>query len=135
MGKSTPNAKGRKKCAPFARLPHAVMAHSNFINLTNRAKVLLLDLLYQYRGSNNGDLTVAMKIMSKRGWTSKDQLHKAKIELLEKGWIVETRKGGRNIPTLYALTFFGIDECRGKLDRSPNPKPLGYWKNGSNPEI
>ncbi|MDZ7662519.1 hypothetical protein [Thiohalophilus sp.] len=135
MGASYQKSKGRQNGGSFARLPHAIMEHWNFINLSYRAKALLLDLLFQYRGSNNGDLTAAMKIMQKRGWTSKDQLQKAKIELMQKGWIVEARKGGRNIPTLYALTFFAIDECGGKLDRRATTTSLGYWKYGSNPEI
>ncbi|WP_457321454.1 hypothetical protein [Stenotrophomonas sp. P5_B8] len=36
----------------------------------------------------------------------------AKRELLEAGWIIETRKGGRNSCGLYALSYYPIDESR-----------------------
>ena len=55
--------------------------------------------------------------MRARGWRSEETLHKAKKELLQAQLIVESRKGGRpNGTTLYALTFFTLDNCGGKLD-------------------
>ncbi|WP_303900773.1 hypothetical protein [Thiohalomonas denitrificans] len=95
---------------------------------------LLVDLGAQYRGTNNGDLTAAFSIMERRGWKSKSSLQNALVELLETGWIIKTRQGGRNFPSLYALTFLPIDECGGKLDRPSTNAPLGWWKLGHNPE-
>jgi hypothetical protein len=58
--------------------------------------------------------------MKKRNWNSRDQLNKAKKELLNKHWIIETRQGGLNMgPTLYAITWQPIHECNGKLDIEP----------------
>lgn len=93
-----------------------------------------MDLLGQYKGTNNGDLCMTFSVMKEVGWTSKDQLQKARNELIEKGWIVLTCQGGRKKPSLYAVTFKPIDDCKGKLDRQYPNTPLNYWKQGHAPE-
>jgi hypothetical protein len=91
--------------------------------------MLLFDLLAQYRGNNNGDLCAAWKLMQPRGWKSEETLHKAKLQLLEAGLMVETRKGARpNKASLYALTWYSLDECGGKLDISVQGFPRGAYK-------
>lgn len=127
--------KGRKESGSFIMLPHVMLEHGSFTSLSHRAVRLLIDIYFQFKGKNNGDLCVAWSIMRKRGWKSKDQLQKAKTELMEKGWIVLTRQGGRKKPSLYAVTFKAIDECGNKLDRKFTTTPLGYWKLGQNPEL
>jgi hypothetical protein len=54
--------------------------------------MLLFDLLAQYRGNNNGDLCAAWKLMQPRGWKSEEISHKAKLQLLDAGLMVETAK-------------------------------------------
>ena len=66
--------------------------------------------------------------MEPRGWKSKETLHKALKDLLAGGWIELARQGGRNMTSLYSVTFFAIDDCRGKLDVNPTTKPRGTWK-------
>ncbi len=126
--------KNRRKKPPFFALPRACTDHWNYARLSSKAVKLLVDLGAQLRGNNNGNLTVAFNVMKKRGWTSKSSLEKAWKELLETGWIVKTRQGGRNFPSLYALTFEPINECGGKLDRGSTDRPLGWWKMGYSPE-
>lgn len=126
--------KGRMESGSFVIVPHAVLEHPNYTNLSARAVKLLMDLYAQYRGNNNGDLCAAFTLMKHRGWKSKDQLQKAKGELLEVGWLMITRQGGRNMPTLYAVTFRSIDECNGKLDVNPTAAAPGDWKKSA-PEI
>lgn len=128
--------KGRRSRGTFLAMPHSVLDHPNFIGLSPRATRLLIDLARQFNGTNNGDLSAAFTVMSRnRGWTSKDQLHKGLAELVSKGWIVLTRRGRRpNVASLYALTWLPIDECGGKLERSPTTKPLDFWKTAMNPE-
>lgn len=96
MARNRQKAKGRKDSGSFVQLPHAILEHPNFARLSHRAVRLLISLYGQYRGQNNGDLCMAYTVMKPLGWKSKDQLHKAKKELLETGWIVQTRQGGRN---------------------------------------
>ncbi len=126
------NAKGRRESGSFVAVPHAVLEHENYARLKPRAVKLLLDLYGQYRGNNNGDFSMAWSMMEKRGWTSRDQLNKARKQLLETGWIVLTRQGGKHLPSLYAVTFLAIDECKGKLDMRSTKTALGYWKLGYN---
>jgi len=129
MSRNRLKTKGRMEHSSFVALPHAVLEHPNFTKLSPRAVKLLIDMYAQYRGLNNGDLCAAFTLMKKRGWRSKDQLQKAKDELLEAGWLMVTRQGGRNKPTLYAVTFQAINECNGKLDVKPTVTAPGNWKN------
>ena len=113
----------------FVMLPHHVLGHDNFRTLSPRATKFVVDLLAQYRGNNNGDFCATLKTMQERGWNSSDQLHKAKRELIEKGVIIVTRQGGLNKANLYAVTWFPIDECKGKLDVASTRTAPVNWKN------
>jgi hypothetical protein len=120
--------KGRRSNAAYSQLIHAYFQSPEYARLSHRARALLIDLYCQYRGNNNGDLCATAKVMRPRGWTSNDQLVKAIRELLDAGWIVITRQGGRNQPHLFAVTFWPIDECDGKLDVKATTAPLHTWK-------
>lgn len=126
-------AKNRREGGAFIALPANVLNHKNFYLLSPSGCKLFFDLLSQLRFKsggvvNNGDLCVAWSIMEKRDWRSRETLGNAKKELLHYGWIIQTRQGGRKAPNLYAVTFFAINECGGKLDVSETIKPLGDWK-------
>ena len=71
---------------------------------------------------------MAWTIMEKRGWKSRDTLNKARKELLNVELIIVARYGDRKRPHLYALTFFAIDECQGKLDVKSTERPPSYWR-------
>lgn len=127
--------KDKRESGGYCAWPHACTKHPNFYKLGNSAKALLFELLGQYRGNNNGDLCCAWGLMKDRGWNAKATVERARDQLVSTGWIVLTRVGGRNKANLYALTFYTIDECGGKLDdRTFRGSPLGYWKTGTNPE-
>ena len=53
-------AKNRKETGRFAQLPHVVLNSADYISLSYKSKALLVDLVYQYNGKNNGDLTAAL---------------------------------------------------------------------------
>ncbi|HET8700987.1 MAG TPA: hypothetical protein VFL97_04900 [Nitrococcus sp.] len=120
----------------FSAWPHECGQHPNFYRLSVHAKAMLFELLSQYRGRNNGDLTAAWGVLKDRGLGSRNTVYRAERELLRTGWIYRTRQGGRNRCHLYALTFFDVDECDGKLD-TPElvGQRLSYWKLGYNPEL
>jgi len=67
--------------------------------------------------------------MKKRGWKSESTLNKVKKELLNTGWIILTRQGGKNRCSLYAVSFQSIDDCKGKLDIPTTNTAPGNWKN------
>lgn len=123
------NAKGRNN-APggFAGIPRVVMETDDFQQLSYKSQALLIQLAYQYRGNNNGDLTVAFSILKKRGWKREATISNAVKELLDAKLILKTREGRFINPgarcALYALTWKPVDECTGKeLELSPTITP------------
>ncbi len=102
--------KGSKYTEPFVGFVRSVFDSPAFPALSPHACKLLLELAGQYRGDNNGDLTVAWSLMHKRGWRSRSTLWRCKAELIEAGFIYVTRKG--HMPStceLLALTWFALD--------------------------
>jgi hypothetical protein len=119
----------------YTKLHHAIFQSPQYAKLSQRAVKLMVDLMAQYRGTNNGNLTSAWSVMQAAGWRSKDLLRKACDELEKRGWAVKTRQGSINAPTLWALTFFGIDDCRDKQGNrkmdagiTPDTMPLHLWQ-------
>ena len=112
----------------FAGIPRSVILHPDYLNLNGNAVRLLVDLAFQFRGRNNGDLTTAFHVLKKRGWKSRQTIDRAKHQLLENSFIIETRSGRFLNPggrcALYALTWLPIDECQGKsLEVGPTATP------------
>ena len=110
--------KNRKETGRFAQLPHVVLNSADYISLSYKSKALLVDLVYQYNGKNNGDLTAALGFLKKRGWVRGATLSSAANELLEANLIIRTREGRFQNPysrcALYAITWQPINECEGK---------------------
>ena len=123
MSGRKPNSKGMKPNGRgggggFAGIPRAVMDSTEYRQLKGGTVKLLLELARQYRGNNNGDLTVAFSVLKERGFNSKQTIKNGISELLASGLVVETRSGRFQNPggrcALYAITWQSIDECRGK---------------------
>lgn len=119
--------KGQKQTS-FTSLPHGLQDHENFVRLSAPALKLLLNVVRQYNGRNNGDLCVTLKVMAKQGWTSNETLHTALECLLHYGMLSITRKGNLNRCSLYAITWRKIDRCNGKLDVSSTTQASSLWK-------
>lgn len=126
----------------FNAVPHRVLVSEKFATLSPQATKLLIDLLSQYRGNNNGDLCAAMSLMEPRGWKSKAGHSKALKELIDTGFVILTRQGGRNTPSLYAITFYAIDDCQDEQGFSKFDPHLGIksaasprndWLRGTSP--
>ena len=122
------NAQAKREGGGFVPLPFAVIRSQSYAGLSAHAVKLLNDCLAQYKGDNNGDLCAAWTLMRPRGWKSKETLNNALKELLSGEWLEVTRQGGRHKATLYAITFYAIDYCNGKLDVSATNSPRGSWK-------
>ena len=123
------DASAKRDGGAFVTVPLSVLNSAAYLGLGAHARMLLFDLVAQYRGDNNGDLCMAWKLMRPRGWKSEDTLNRAKRALLDSGLVVETRKGWRpNRSALYALTWFALDECGGKLDYGPAGFPRGAYR-------
>jgi hypothetical protein len=110
MARGRARYKGSKITEPFTAIFRSVFESAAFIALSPHACKLLLELAGQYRGDNNGNLTVAWSVVSKRGWRSRTTLWRCKAELIEAGFVYVTRKG--HMPStceLLALTWFPLD--------------------------
>ena len=73
-------------------------------------------------------MAATFNMLKKRGFKYKGTLFKSIQELEAKGFIEQTRQGGKNKCSLYALTIRNIDECGGKLDVIPTRKGSFRWK-------
>lgn len=127
-------ATGRREKGRYAGIPIAVLETEKYVALSPWARVLLLEIQRQYSGFNNGDISVPWSLMAKRGFKSKGTLNSALRELLEAGFIICTRQGGRHRCSLYGNTWDAIDEVidkrskRPKLDHPATVTGLGLWK-------
>lgn len=110
----------------YARLPHMVLRSPQFIALSAHATRLLVDLLAQYKGHNNGDLCASWIVMAGRNWRSRQTLRRALLELEAGLWITRTRQGGLHRATLYAITIFTYDP-RATHDILPADFRKGAW--------
>lgn len=113
----------------FLALPHALLNCAKFRGLSSSAVKLLIDIASLYNGKNNGDLSAAWKVMQPKGWRGEGTLNRAKKELLEAGFIAQTRQGRLpNLCTLYGITWKPLNPSP-KLDIGPNGFPVGAWAN------
>lgn len=102
--------RGSKYNEPFVGIVRSVFDAPAFVALSPHAVKLLMELVGQYKGDNNGNLSVAWSIVSKRGWRSKTTLWRCKAELIEAGFVHVTRRGRMpNMCELLALTWFPLD--------------------------
>ncbi|WP_292931768.1 hypothetical protein [Noviherbaspirillum sp.] len=125
----------RKKEFPggFLMLPAELLNCPKYRALSARSVKLLIDIGSQYNGRNNGDLCAAWKVMKPKGWRSEQTLNIAKKELLDAGFIAETRKGRRpNLCSLYGITWKPLNP-NPKLEIQPFAFPYGAWNKNEPP--
>ena len=118
----------RGEAGGFVSFYHCVLSSHAVKNLSAYGTKLLTDLLSQYKGQNNGDLCATYSIMQQRGWRSKGTLSKSIKELIAAGLIETSRQGGRHLCSLFALTFYAVDDCKGKLDIAATNTPKSLWR-------
>lgn len=128
MARTRQGMKGRRESGRFVALPHLILKSDEYPDLSPRAVKLVVDLMSQYNGKNNGDFTAAFSVMRRCGWRSKSTLPAAVKELVDLGFIMQTRLGWRNHTALFGVTWLAIDACEGKLDVQPGRSPLHLWK-------
>lgn len=110
----------------FVALPAAVLESAAYLGLSAPAVRLLVDLAWQFKGQNNGDLSCAWRTMQPRGWRSRDTLTRALRELLHAGLIEKVRQGGLHQCSLFALTWHRVHDCGGKV--TPTLRASELWK-------
>jgi hypothetical protein len=128
MANQRTKATGRRESGSFILIPHDVLESKNWAQCSPMASRLFIDLLSQFKGTNNGDLCAALGLMKDKGWTRSQSITEAARELRHYGLIELTRQGGMNVPNLYAVTFKPINECKPKLDVPSETVASGLWK-------
>ncbi|WP_239512066.1 hypothetical protein [Pseudomonas frederiksbergensis] len=138
---ATRNAKARRKSPPFAMIQKRMIQSVGFRALGPWSRAVILELLAQYNGQNNGDLSATRTMAKEWGIGSAHTLQRALEELEAGGWIMQSRtsvfgrQGARC--ALYALSWLPIDECPGKnLDiqwthAPPRPMPTLLGSNST----
>ena len=133
-----PRNRGKKKlkAVNFAGIPRWVVEADAFKSLSGSAIKLLVHLAYQYKGKNNGDLTITHSIL-KEYFKSNTTMYKARDELYKKGFIDINSYGGksfdgRKMPHLYALTWATVDDF---IDLKKNCYRFTHLAIGKDPRI
>lgn len=85
----------RKGALPFkfVAIPVPVLESPEYRALPDAARSLLIDLLMQFTGKNNGRVSTSFVAMQRYGWTSKSKLERAKAALLQAPFVLVTRRG------------------------------------------
>jgi len=108
----------------FIAIPKLLIASEEWQRLSFRGRALALDLMNQYTGKNNGRLCPGFEVMRRAGWTSKDQLVKAKRELLSTRFCIQTRMGyPPRTSEWLGFTWWRLD-WHESMDVSPTAWPL-----------
>lgn len=81
-----------------------------------------MDFMSQFNGHNNGSFVMTEKLMlNVRGWRSNSTLYQARNALIDSGFVLQTRQGWKNTPSLYAVTFYRMNEGAHGLPESVHP--------------
>lgn len=115
----------------FAAIPFALLDSDAYLDLPHPARSLLMELARQYTGSNNGRLVLCDKFLAPRGWKSADVINRAKANLLASGFIQETRKGGINKASWFALSWQSLDWSP-EMDIQRSGFVKGLYRNAKN---
>lgn len=113
----------------YTAVPWLLLDSGAFIGASDRAKSLLYALMRQHNGSNNGRLQLTGKWLAKQGWPSASMNIQTRAELIERGLIVQTRRGGLNSGcNWFALTWLPISNFVG-MDITASSYHQGAWGN------
>ena len=111
----------------YSAIPHAVLDSVAFMGASHPAKALLLEIVRQLNGRNNGRLQLSDKWLKVRGWTSKDVTFSAKRVLLERKLIMLAKQGGLNHgASWYLVTWLAVSNFEG-LDITAMDYHPGAW--------
>ena len=69
----------------FIQIPHPILKSIAYTNCGAWARTLLIELMLQFNGKNNGDLSAPYSLMKTRGFNSSGTLSKASKELENNG--------------------------------------------------
>jgi hypothetical protein len=111
MGLTRKRARGRKESDSFAMLPNAVTQHPAMTTLSPALRWVLVALVAQYKGGNNGALALPLSTAKLFGITSTNTLNRGLRALEDRGFIVQTFPGSYSPPkpARYGITWKPMD--------------------------
>ena len=123
-------ARRKRKSNPerYVGLYHYELECPAYLHLSVYGRALLIEFRRLYNGYNNGDLSATWTQAKGKWFKSPSTLFEARKELLHYRLVKISRRGGTNKPTLYAITWWQIDDCKGKLDIRKTLVPPGSWQ-------
>ncbi|HBC3487159.1 TPA: hypothetical protein KDY96_004032 [Vibrio parahaemolyticus] len=113
----------------YVGIPHPIVKSEQFANLSPSATRLLFMILFQYNGSNNGNLVVTWKDYQDIAGVKSEKTFRAALdELVESGLLLRvgfgtTKRSRGKLPYLYAIAWLSIDETH-NVNIKPRPPPL-----------
>ena len=126
----------------YALIPREVLESIAYLSLTDWARTVLVALLAQYNGANNGTLALPFSQAKLLGVSAQWKLYAGLRLLVAADLIVCTRQGrleaGTKLPSMYAVTWRGIDEPKDGVTydagRGPCPLPSNAWARWTKPQ-
>jgi hypothetical protein len=116
---------------PFAAIPRKVIESDAYHALPDWAVRVLVGLVAQYNGNNNGDLSITTANYQRLGVRSRHHVYAALKVLEAAGLIVRTRQGGKPPVgcSLYGVTWRALNPSE-KFDGSVRvtEKPSDEWR-------
>ncbi|MDD7313165.1 MAG: hypothetical protein PUH03_02265 [bacterium] len=96
----------------FMAISFPMFEHSSFKTLSDKARSILLLMLYRYNGSNNGEIHLTSREIQKWYGYGKGTAHQKLIELYEHGFIFPVKIGcfTTRLGTIWRLTFKKTDK-------------------------
>jgi hypothetical protein len=115
------------------RLYYRIVTRPEARNLSHTAHRWLSAILFEWTGENNGVIEFARgKHGAPNGLGDRKVFERARDEVLKTGLVAITREGGRNLPTLYAITLIPYQATPPSLG-GPQPPTTGKILRGSKP--
>lgn len=121
------NATGRNTTERFVALPHYMLRAVAWKTLSPNAKALLLDVWARHNGSNNGEISYAVREAEEIG-LSKDQTARAFRELTERGFLKLRKLSTFNLKTKEARCWELTAE---RYQETPPSKDFMRWSAGA----
>ncbi len=112
----------------FTKLHNDFAGKDGMQRLSLPAQALLIALLVQCNGRNNGALKITAKVLGGR-WKSCDTRTRARDELVREGFVVQLFQGHKpNKASLYGLTCFELNPHRDHDAAAVKQFAVGAWK-------
>ena len=121
----------RKKENRHTRLYHSITGCKAWVALSGNAVKVLITLARFYYGSSNGHLFFSERTGAKATGLSRNTVRRCLNELIEKGFIAQTKPGAFNRNNLWAATYRLTWVAASGCDPSAPTRDFESWEDGN----